>query len=514
MGIYLVDDSQGRVNGLLPHQEGYAQAAASRAEQVFAQTSSVGNRKEIFAEAGQQFAYLMVRQGTLQQWSDQNPENRPEQTPLLMFSVDLANPQGLDAVRTRTSTSDITQVRWEDSLATTRRLFDDQIFTIRPMREAVLKIPGQFGQAVTTQFTLVGRFAKFRNEVGYFLADDTLGSINGFSPGDPGYSQAALASETRQVIFSNTTRVGAVRRNIIPSQSNVVFYMVQNNTTANFLRRNPNNLPRQGPLAFFSISQANPDFIEHKKWFNFRTFGFEDILGGGDRDFNDIMVRIAMSAPQGPVSPPETDPPLISASLVQDTAPGGTTNNDTITFNPEVQGTITDQSRITSFRAGLNDTSLQQFANITSRLNSDGTFIIDRPLLNQLAGGFLSDGPHTLKLIASDQFNNTSAIYSVPFVLDTQIDLNVDLSAHSDTPPVGDLKTSLSVISLTGMTDPGANVRLVGTTLATTANSGGNYTLNGIGLSAGFNTFTIHATDIAGNERIASITVEYEPVGD
>ncbi|MBL8823222.1 MAG: tandem-95 repeat protein [Planctomycetia bacterium] len=514
LGIYLVDDSLGRVNGILPNQTGYAQAAASRAQQLFADSATVGTRQEIVAEAGQQFGYLLVKRGSLQEWSESNPDNLPQQSPLLLFSFDGANPELRDAVRTKSLTADTTQVRWEDSLTAAGRLFNDQTFSIKPVRESVLQIPGQPGQTVATHFTLAARSAGYRNEAGFFLVDDASGSINGIMPGDAGYAQAALMSESRQVIFSKNSRVGTSRKVSLPSQSFVVFYMVQNSTTAEFLNKNPGNQRGQGPLAFFSLQQANPDLINHQIWFNFKSFGFEDIFGGGDRDFNDILVRFTMSNPQGPVVPPESNAPVISAALSQDTAPGGTTNNDTITFNPQVQGTVTDQSRITSFRAGLDSATLQQFVNLTSRLNSNGNFVIDRSLLNQLAGGVLSDGEHTLKLIASDQFNNTSAIYTVPFVLDSQIALTVDLAGDSDTPPVGDLKTSLSVINLTGQTDPGAVVELVGSAMTTIANSLGSYTLTGIGLSIGNNLFSIKATDIAGNERISNITIEHEPPGD
>ncbi|MFT3883602.1 MAG: putative Ig domain-containing protein [Gemmatales bacterium] len=277
------------------------------------------------------------------------------------------------------------------------------------------------------------------------------------------------------------------------------------------LRTNPDNLRGKAPKAFFSVPSANPDAFGHQKWFNFKSFGFEDLYGGGDRDFNDLVVRFTMDNPKGPVTPPETNAPVIVAGLRTDTAPGGATNTDGISSLVDIQGTVTDQSRITSFRAGLDNTIESQFVNITARLNSNGTFLLDRTLLNQLAGGTLTEGAHTLKLLANDQYNNKSSIYSLPFVLDSQIALSVDLSASADTAPVGDLKTSISTVTLTGITDPGATVQLVGTANSTTADSQGHYSLNGIDLVVGDNTFSLKAIDIAGNERTTSITITYEP---
>ncbi|MFT3883601.1 MAG: hypothetical protein QM703_28630 [Gemmatales bacterium] len=157
-------------------------------------TATVGSKLEITALAGQQFCFLLVKKGSLEQWSQSNPDNLPGQTPLLLFSVDGANPQKRDAVKTSTLSGDAMQVKWEDSTTASGRLFNDNSFVIKPLRDPVLHIPGQAGQTVTTNFILAGKDADFRNEVGYFLTDDAQGSINGVLPGDPEYARAAMSS--------------------------------------------------------------------------------------------------------------------------------------------------------------------------------------------------------------------------------------------------------------------------------------------------------------------------------
>ncbi len=510
MSIYLVDDVQGRVDGLLPSQVGYATAAAARAQKLFSATATVGTPRELSLPSGQSYGFLLVRRGSLAQWSQSNPENNPQQSPLLLFSVDAANPLSRDAVQTKPLTGDAYQVRWEDATSSSvRRLFNDNSFTIKPVRGSVLKMPGQTGQTVTTTFTVTSRNASFRNELGYFLVDDAIGTIDGVRPGQAGYAQKAFSSTTRQVIFGNRQRVGSVSSITLPSGSNVVFYIIQNSTSADLLQRNPNNLKNKTPLAFFSLQVANPDRYGHQQWQGFNRFGFEDLYNGGDKDFDDIVVRFTMSAPQGAA---ETDPPVITAGLRLDTASGGTTNNDTISSIVDVQGTIADQSQITTFQASLDQSN--QFTSVLSSLSANGNFLIDRNRLNQLAGGTLVDGAHTLMLRAVDQHGNTSSIFNLPFVLDSKIALNVNLDPASDTGPVGDLITSLGTIALTGLTDPGATVKLVGSSITTTANNQGQYTLPGISLTLGANPLQVKAIDVAGNERVASITVTYEQSTD
>jgi RHS repeat-associated protein len=506
LSIYLVDDAQGSVNGLLPSQVGYATAATLRAQKLFSATATVGTPRELSLPAGQSYGFLLVRRGSLAQWNQSNPDNNLQQSPLVLFSVDAANPLSRDAVQTKPLSGDAFQVRWEDATSSSvRRLFNDNSITIKPVRDSILKMPGQAGQTVTTTFTVTARNAAFRNELGYFLVDDAIGTIDGVRPGQAGYAQKALSSATRQVIFGNRQPVGSVSTITLPSGSNVMFYIIQNSTSADMLQRNPNNLKSKSPLAFFSLPTANPDRYGHQQWQGFNRFGFEDLYNGGDKDFDDIVVRFTMSAPQGGV---EINPPVINAGLRLDTASGGTTNTDAISSIVDVQGTIVDQSQITTFQAALDQSN--QFTSVLSTLSANGSFLIDRNKLNQLAGGTLAEGAHTLKLQAIDQHGNNSSVFNLPFILDSQIALNVNLDPASDTGPVGDLITSLGTIALTGLTDPGATVQLVGSSITTTANNQGQYTLPGISLTLGANPLQVKAIDVAGNERVASITIIYE----
>ncbi|HQR41209.1 MAG TPA: putative Ig domain-containing protein, partial [Gemmatales bacterium] len=124
----------------------------------------------------------------------------------------------------------------------------------------------------------------------------------------------------------------------------------------------------------------------------------------------------------------------------------------------------------------------------------------------------MSEGAHTLYLRARDQFGNASTMYQVPFVLKSDASLTVNLAAGSDTAPVGDLKTSLSIVTLEGQADPSALIELVGTSQTTTADAQGAYSLTDLNLTPGNNLFTVKTTDVAGNTRTVPITIIYEPV--
>ena len=84
-----------------------------------------------------------------------------------------------------------------------------------------------------------------------------------------------------------------------------MFYMIQNNTTANFLAKNPTNANHgnnngSAPVAFFSIKAANPDGMRHTQIIADSTTGraqynWEDLMSLGDSDFNDAAITVQPS---------------------------------------------------------------------------------------------------------------------------------------------------------------------------------------------------------------------------
>ena len=109
--------------------------------------------------------------------------------------------------------------------------------------------------------------------------------------------------------------------------------------------------------------------------------------------------------------------PIIATSLINDT---GTDNTDNLTSAPSITGTITDESAITSFRAGLDEVSVRDFVDVSDSLQQDGSFSLDASELRRINGNVdLAEGEHTLQLIATDAAGNTTEIFSTTFILDT-----------------------------------------------------------------------------------------------
>lgn len=139
---------------------------------------------------------------------------------------------------------------------------------------------------------VVNREAAYNNFVGFYKVNDENGGIdtdgNGtidVRPGATGYAQAALKARVSGLDLT-----------------------VNNNGTANF-----NNKTLQGGSFFapfiitdggtpdnykniyFTFGAANSDGVDHVRLLGDNTFGFEDLAGGGDNDFNDVIVKVNLT---------------------------------------------------------------------------------------------------------------------------------------------------------------------------------------------------------------------------
>ncbi len=158
-------------------------------------------------------------------------------------------------------------------------------------------VPGEPGEQTRLRFRLTHRIAEYANELGVVVVDGPGGAIGDVRPGDEGYAAQLLRSETRRTLFRQSDPVGTTRTVRLPAGSHLVFYLVQNATVQQWLSANPDNLPDRNPIVFFSLPGANPDGLDHMRqaidpYTGAGQYFWEDLLGGGDADFNDLVIEV------------------------------------------------------------------------------------------------------------------------------------------------------------------------------------------------------------------------------
>lgn len=187
-----------------------------------------------------------------------------------------------------------------NDLSSTTLNFSENILSNPLNTSDIFTIPGETGNLMTLNFEWIEGDAAFDNEVGIFVVDE-LGQVGGIAPGEEGYPQAAINDASSQIIFSNGQEVGAQRQLTFQAGDTLGFYLIQNDSTKDWLTSNSGNSISNDPIAFFSIDGVNPDQFDHIQGQDLgdgvQQFRWEDSTFGGDRDFNDVVFNVSAVRP-------------------------------------------------------------------------------------------------------------------------------------------------------------------------------------------------------------------------
>lgn len=115
------------------------------------------------------------------------------------------------------------------------------------------------------------------------------------------------------------------------------------------------------------------------------------------------LVNIIMDADSGA--------PAITGALQNDT---GSSSTDGISTDPTIAGTITDEGGIQSFTASIDGGADFDLTTLFDP-NAASSFTLTQANLDQIAGGTLAAGQHTLTLTATDDLGNVNAGETITF---------------------------------------------------------------------------------------------------
>jgi Domain of unknown function (DUF4114) len=151
-------------------------------------------------------------------------------------------------------------------------------------------------QALKADLTTKGD-AAYTNNIGFYTVTDALtGAIdlgNGVTikPGDVNYARAAVTSA-----IANALQLGKndQKSNLdVPGGGVYAPIVIAQGSLADFARDNSSNSGDGSKIhAYFNYLGANPDQFEHFRLTSPNTFAVEDQYGGGDKDFNDLIVNV------------------------------------------------------------------------------------------------------------------------------------------------------------------------------------------------------------------------------
>jgi hypothetical protein len=290
LGVFVVDNTDGSINGINPGQSGYLAEVFKRSQVVFSALSDSAidatlddlASRTIALPVNSAFGFYLAVNGSI----DDNPTN-------VLFSFPASTNTFQNAQVTQPG--GLTQVVFEETNGGGDRDFNDLVFQIQTApgitpvgiaQQGTHEIFDLTSVAGNTKATFsVQRDAGFNNHVGFYKIEDAQGSIKVrntlLKPEDAGYRQAAIQGQLAGIDITGTNNQVVASSGDFLGGALYAPLLISNSATANADFSN----------VYTAYSLGNADRADHIRLLADNTFGFEDLAGGGDRDFNDLIVK-------------------------------------------------------------------------------------------------------------------------------------------------------------------------------------------------------------------------------
>jgi len=306
MGCFAVDDDKGTIDGIAPGAAGYAEKALARSKVIFSVLANnpTGFNSDDLSRILEFDANVKLRFYMVKNSSTSSIKSKFTSTSEIIFSS--VSTQQITTLETGGFT-----IGWKDG-SRSDSAFDDLLVSVEETDDDLpigtglqggdegeaIDCRGLSGDSLISGTFTVNREAMYTNYVGFYRVTDEKGGIdiNGdgkadILPGQAGYIQAAINSRLEDIALSvGNQGTGNHKGNFKGGGLYVPFLIVNGGVNA-FLDSNSSNDPR----VYFTFLGANADKTKHVRMLGDNCFGFEDLYGGGDKDYNDVIVKVNLT---------------------------------------------------------------------------------------------------------------------------------------------------------------------------------------------------------------------------
>ena len=299
VGVFKVN-ADNKVNGIAAGEAGFAQAALQQGSVIFSALADnllngVDLSRKLQVGAGERLAFYNVSNGTTDGALNKNSFGN------VFFSINEANANGKDYLQVKESNG-IYTLNWEQGndnsfndlvmnfgLENTPLTTQNLIGNYQGKREGeLINLESFTGREVKATFTLQ-REAAYNNFVGFYKVDDAQGSITdeltgkSLKPGDAGYNELVVKQRIPGVDLTVGNNQSVTIEDTLEGGSLFATFIIAD--------ANPGNINGDFSKVYTSYIAGNSDKVDHIRLLGDNTWGFEDLAGGGDNDFNDVIVK-------------------------------------------------------------------------------------------------------------------------------------------------------------------------------------------------------------------------------
>lgn len=286
VGYFIVDDEQGNIGNISPNDPNYLQTALNqppgRRRTLFSLLNSENNpsnaepTRQISLPTGTFIRFYRVANGS-------TDSVQAGQTPLT--DVSLQTPTQTDAGGLNFGDVTLTFQETNTPLPTGTALQGGSQGELIDLNNQVGMLQANFQ---------VDSEAAFDNTTGLYIVQNPQGTVLDpltnlpINPGEAGYAEAAIR------VGQNVLQAAGGDSGSLQLDGGLFYvpYLIADGTAEEFLEDNPANVGNE-PLAYFPYLQANPDGLDHLRLLGDNIFAFEDVFGGGDGDYNDMILEIS-----------------------------------------------------------------------------------------------------------------------------------------------------------------------------------------------------------------------------
>ena len=303
LALFTVDDLQGRIDGLNPSDPAYSRVALSKAKNVFSAISNLpqgfnplAGSRVLELNSGDHFRFMLLEKGTLDIANQRGVISDILISSIRNVAIDQISPDQCilswndSAGNGKTRNLRVKIQATDDTKALGANLQDNK-------QGEMLDLSGVDPTKQVRASIVVNREAGYNNVVGFYKIIDLVGSIidpvtgANLKPGDPGYTQTALRYRVAGMDLQVANQSTASGSSLMQAGSIFAPFIIANGSPEQLLDSNPSN---DVPV-YFPFLAANSDGIDHIRLLADNTFGFEDLPGGGDLDYNDMIIAVGLT---------------------------------------------------------------------------------------------------------------------------------------------------------------------------------------------------------------------------
>lgn len=300
------DNSAGVVDGIAPGEAGYLDAVLKAGKTVFSalqgkEFEGFNPKRTLGIESGQFVQFAVIQGGSLDSL-------RAGGAGQLLLATAAGNADGASALNVNDLGNNQLQLNFRVPQGGGSGAFNDLVVNARfvstgiPIGAALqnssgLEVIDLRSQADTVNASFeLRRQADFDNQVGFYRIENEQGQVQSglglLSPGDEGYQEAAIRNRVGNVLLGGIMNNDILNTSAQLSPGQLLApFIIAEGVIGELLDTDFEN----DPDIFFAYRSANSDNANHVLLLGDNTFGFEDVEGGGDADFDDLVVRATFS---------------------------------------------------------------------------------------------------------------------------------------------------------------------------------------------------------------------------